>query len=421
MRIALVNNYFAPRPSGSAHLTEELAFHYTRLGHHVLVLTAAYADAPAFERRDGYEIVRLPAWKMPELAIAFGYDIRFAMSPGNVRRAFRLLDDFRPDVVHQHGQFFDLAFISSAYARRRGIAHVTSVHARLEHPDPVYGGLFRVADASIIRGSLALAHSDVVVMDKLMRRYVRRRYHVPDSRLHGIPIGVDLDRFAAPAGVDDVRERYGLDDRPVILSVGHVTPFRNRVALMRALPHLVQLTDDFQVVIVGELHDREFLTIADELRVAGRIVVTGPVPRRDVAALLAVADVEVHDLQRQGLGTASLEAIAAGVPVVSDVEADNFPGVTLVDGEHIVIVPPDEPRELARALGGLLGDPARRREIAASGRAFVREHFGIDRIAALHLEMYCQIVGGARRDPGAGDGGTPSERGRVQRVLARAR
>lgn len=398
MRIALVNNYFPPRMTGSSHLTEELAHRYTKGGHEVCVVTAQYADAPQHETRDGYDVFRLPAWKMPELPIAFGYDIRFTLSPRNLRSFFKLLDAFRPAVIHQHGQFFDLAYLSCLYAWRRRVPHMTSVHARLEHPNPLYGGLFRLADGTIVRGSLALARSDVVVMDKAMERYIRGRYRVPVERLHGIPVGVDIDRFTAPVGVESIRERYGLDERAVILSVGHVTPYRNRVALVRAVPHLAGLTQDFQVVIVGGIHDKEFLREADRLGVREHLTLTGPVPKQDVAALLAVATVEVHDLQRQGLGTASLEAIAAAVPVVSDVEADNFPDTKLLDGEHLLMVPPDDPTALAQTLGRLLTDADRRAQLGATGSAFVREHFGIDRIAARHLGAYEVMT--APREPG---------------------
>lgn len=398
MRIALVNNYFPPRMTGSSHLTEELARRYAKLGHSVRVVTAQYADAPEWEHRDGYEVLRLAAWKMPELPIAFGYDIRFTLSPHNIRRVFRLLDEFEPDVVHQHGQFFDLAYLSCLYAWRRRVPHMTSVHARLEHPNPLYGGLFRIADGTIVRGSLALARSHVVVMDKAMDRYIRSRYHVPNERIRGIPVGVDVGRFIAPTGVDTIRERYGLDTRPAILSIGHVTPYRNRVALVRAIPHVLELTDDFQIVIVGGMHDKEFVAEADRLGVRERLNLTGPVPKDDVAALLAVATVEVHDLQRQGLGTASLEAIAAGVPVVSDVEPDNFPDLKLVDGEHLLMVAPDEPRELARVLARLLSDGELRTRLASTGSSFVRETFGIEAIADQHLEAYRAMIASSRRN-----------------------
>ena len=61
-----MNNFFPPRVGGSSHLSDALARGYARSGHEVLVLTAAYGDAPAEEERDGLRIVRLPAYTLPE-------------------------------------------------------------------------------------------------------------------------------------------------------------------------------------------------------------------------------------------------------------------------------------------------------------------------------------------------------------------
>ena len=104
MRIVVVNNFFPPRPGGSSHLAAALAQRYAAAGNEVLVLTAAYRDAPAEEERDGYRVVRLPAMPMPKLGLAIDFDMAFTLArPGNLRRVSRLLDRFKPDVIHQHG------------------------------------------------------------------------------------------------------------------------------------------------------------------------------------------------------------------------------------------------------------------------------------------------------------------------------
>src|SRR5215210_401068 len=101
MRVAFTNNFFPPRVSGSAHLTEELAKHLTQRGIEVLVVTTAYGGAPAEETRDGYRVVRLPSWVLPKTGLSFNFDISLALKPGNFRRLWQLLDEFAPDVLHQ--------------------------------------------------------------------------------------------------------------------------------------------------------------------------------------------------------------------------------------------------------------------------------------------------------------------------------
>ena len=121
MRIVVVNNFFPPRVGGSSHLSDALARGYAARAHEVLVVTAAYGEAPAQEQRDGIRIVRFPAAMLPETRFAVSFDLSFASRPSLPRDLARLLDDFRPDVIHQHGQFMDLTWASGAYARRRGI------------------------------------------------------------------------------------------------------------------------------------------------------------------------------------------------------------------------------------------------------------------------------------------------------------
>src|SRR5688500_4121853 len=105
MRIAYLNNFFLPRPSGSSHLTAELAKRFAHRGDEVVVITTEYEGAPADEQRDGYRVRRLPCVTLPKLDIAFNFDATLTASPSNLRRVFRTLDALRPDVVHAHGQF----------------------------------------------------------------------------------------------------------------------------------------------------------------------------------------------------------------------------------------------------------------------------------------------------------------------------
>jgi glycosyltransferase involved in cell wall biosynthesis len=391
VRIALVNNFFPPRPSGSSHLTEELARRLTERGEDVLVLTATFGDAPREEIRDGYRVVRVPSRSIPKSKLTMRFDASFTTTPTNLRRVFRLLDDFAPDVIHQHGQFFDLTFLSSFYAWRRRTPTVLSVHTRLEHPSPPHRFVLWAGDVTLVRSFMALSKPHVVVMDRPMQRYVTKRYAIPSERQVAIPVGVEPTRF------DDVdtmavRTRLGLGRRPVVLSVGHVIPLRDRLALVEAMPALLEKRPDLAVVIVGKVYDDRFLLRAEELGVVDHLVLTGGVPKDEIPELLAAADVETHDLQGLGLGTASLEVMAAGVPVVAVVRADNFLDVELRSWENVVLVPPDDPRKLAAAIVTLLDDADLAARVADGQRKLVEEHFTLDAVTERHVELYHRIV-----------------------------
>lgn len=388
MRIAVVNNFFPPRVGGSSHLSEALAVRYARAGHEVLVLTTSFDDAPAEEVHEGCRIVRLPSFGLPKLGLSIDFDITFASGPRNARRIVRLLDDFRPDVVHQHGQFFDLTWITGWWARRRKVPVLLSVHTRLESPTRGYHLAFRALDGALVRPLLSTYHPDFVVMDVLMDDYIRTRYGARSEQLHHFPVGVDTSQFDTPGDGARIRERHDLGDRPVLLSLGHVIPLRDRTPLVEALPEILVHHPDAVVVVVGNVHFPRFLERADELGVRDAIVCAGARPKSDIRDYLAAATLEVHELQWYGLGTASLEAMAAGVPIVACVRPDNFSKVPLQSGDGVVLVESSEPAALSSAIVSVLDDPDWARSVGLAGRHLVRSHFELDVVARDHLDAF---------------------------------
>jgi glycosyltransferase involved in cell wall biosynthesis len=396
VRIAVVNNFFPPRSGGSSHLAESLAAGYVAAGHQVLVLTAAYADAPETERRDGYRIVRLPAFMLPETRLQVSFDISFTSRPSVLRRVRRLLDDFAPDVIHQHGQFFDLTWATSVYARRRRVPVLLSIHTRLENPSARYRKIFRVLDAMLVKPFLWWSKPRLVVMDVLMEDYIRQRYRGAFSGLESIPVGVDPTWVLGGNG-DVVRRRHGLGDAPVILSVGHVIPLRDRITLVEALPAVLAAVPDARVLIAGHDYYPVFMHKARALGVEHAITCLGRVPKSDIPDYLAAADVECHE-QGFGLGTATLEAMAAGVPVVAPARADNFPGMTLQDGWEIMLCAPGDSASLAERLIAVLTDARLAKDVGAGGQALVHRHFTLSRVVERHLEALARMAASAPAD-----------------------
>jgi glycosyltransferase involved in cell wall biosynthesis len=396
MRIAVVNSFFPPRVGGSAHLSEALARGYAARGHEVLVLTASYEGAPQSEERDGLRIVRLPAATIPRSRLSVSFDIAFTARPGAYRSVASLLEAFGPDVLHQHGQFFDLTWLTGWWARRHDVPVLLSVHTRLENPSAAYRGVFRSLDALLVRPALRAYRPEVVVMDVQMQHYITSRYAGAYAGLVHIPAGVDPDDVLGGDGAR-VRARYDLGDAPLVVSIGHVIPLRDRVALVEALPEVLRRHPHARLLVVGRVYYDPFLERVRQLGVSHAVLAVGAVARADVPDHLAAADVEAHDLQGYGLGTASLESMAAGVPVVAAVRPDNFPGVRLVSGQELVLVPVGDVGALAAAVADLLDDPGRRARIGASGQLLVRERFSLDTVLGQHLEVLSRMAGGTPR------------------------
>ena len=397
MKIAVVNNFYPPRVGGSAHLSEALANGYARAGHQVLVITAEHAKEPTESEHDGVRIVRFPAFRLPKTRLAVNFDIAFASRPSLTRRMRRVLDEFAPDVLHQHGQFFDLTWASGLWACRRGVPTLLSVHTRLESPRKFYQAIFTILDAALVAPVLRRYRPHFVVMDIQMDSYIKRKYRRAVGGTVAIPVGVDPNWVRGGDGAV-IRKRHKLGDDPIILSTGHVIPLRDRLALVEAMPAVLREVPEAKLMVVGGVYFDAFLRRAKELGVDKSVITTGAVPKSDIPHYLAAATVESHEMQGYGFGTASLESMAAGVPVIAAVREDNFLDIKLVDRKNVHLVPVGDVEALASRLIEAIQDPAESEHISAAGVDFVRSNFTMDAVLEKHLAVLDELTRTAREN-----------------------
>jgi glycosyltransferase involved in cell wall biosynthesis len=178
----------------------------------------------------------------------------------------------------------------------------------------------------------------------------------PAARVHHLPNFVADMGGAAPADL-------GLPPgAPVLLGLGRLHPNKAFDVLIRALARL----PGAQAVIAGEGPERAALeALARDLGVADRLRLPGW--RGDVASLLAAADVFVCSSRQEPLGNMVIEAWSARRPVIA--AAIGGPAELIEARRTGLLVPPDDPAALAKAIGQALADPALALALAEAGRA----------------------------------------------------
>ena len=104
-----------------------------------------------------------------------------------------------------------------------------------------------------------------------------------------------------------------------------------------------------------------------------------------IVAHLAKADLFILSSRSEGLPIALLEAMSAGLPCI----ATNVEGVdeVIVEGEHGLVVPVEDPEALAQAILQLLRDPEARSRMGAAARLHVSKFYNIDRMCGQYLEL----------------------------------
>jgi glycosyltransferase EpsD len=136
------------------------------------------------------------------------------------------------------------------------------------------------------------------------------------KRIAYVPgVGLDLSRFENADGNMDLRAEFGLPTcAKVVISVGELNRNKNQQVIIRALAHLKDPNIHYFLVGNGPM-DGELRQLSKELDVAAQVHFLGY--RRDVPALLKNADVYAFPSLREGLGMASIEAMASGLPLVT--------------------------------------------------------------------------------------------------------
>ncbi len=185
---------------------------------------------------------------------------------------------------------------------------------------------------------------------------------IPAGRLHVIPSAVDPAVLDAPAAL------AADPSRPGILAVGALTAEKGHRTLVEAFAQVVSRHPGCRLVLVGEGPERPALEqLARRLGVARSVELTGELP--SALPRFATASLLVQPSHREALGTAVLEAMALGVPVVASATGGLAEVAT---PDRALAVPPGDPAALAAAILAVLGDPAAARARAGAARRFAR-------------------------------------------------
>ncbi|MCI0385341.1 glycosyltransferase family 4 protein [Streptomyces sp. CNQ085] len=287
-------------------------------------------------------------------------------------------------VVHAHGL---RAGVPSALALcgRRRTPLVVTWHARARSAG-VRAWLMMLLERRVVRAARVVFGTTSDLVDRA------RRHGARDARLAPVTVSVTGGTYRGgwPGGPDGMarektRAELGVTGRPLVLAVGRLVPRQGHTTLLTASRAWRRLDPQPLLAIAGEGPTRPALQRridAEKLpvRLLGR--------RTDALDLLAAADVAVLPARWEGRAVVAQEALRAGVPLV----ASAVGGLPELVGDAALLVPYGDADALAEAVGGLLGDPARRSGLAAAGRAQAATWPSEDDTVAQVLSVYDELA-----------------------------
>jgi starch synthase len=276
---------------------------------------------------------------------------RLAAEPQRTDWLEQRLARFRPDALYERLALHSTA--GSRAAARIGIPHLVELNAPLVDEARRYRGLEEGEAAARLEQEVLCGADLVLAVSRPLARYALDR---GARRVEEFPNAVAVERYSG-------RSREARAE-PVAVFTGRVRPWHGIEAVAAAWRLLGEAAP--ALVVAGE--PGEARAVLEDVGAA----LLGPLPHRQVPAVLAEADIGLAPYARAAPDYFSplklFEYMAAGLAVV----AGELPATRrLVSGEQAVLVPRGDPEALAAAVAGLAADTPRRERMGRAARALV--------------------------------------------------
>jgi Glycosyltransferase len=306
-----------------------------------------------------------------------------AGASGSVLRQLNaLFRQYRPAVAHTH--IIGLNYAYPLMLRYRTPARVHTVHNLAQREMGVRVGAWvrMLAFRYRFGGVVPVAVADEV------RASIQQLYGYPDPPL--IPNGIPTDEYAPnPDTRAQWRQAHGIEPHATVLThVGRFAPPKNHALLVEAFAQVCADAPLYLLLVGGgELENAVREQVAG-LGLQERVRFLGV--RADVADILRASDVFVLSSRVEGNPMSVMEAMAAGLPVVSTAVG----GVPELVREGVtgLLVPSEDAGALAHAMHALVDDPVRRQAMGAAARQHAVAHFDIRHTVRMYEELYESLL-----------------------------
>lgn len=401
MKILMMTNTYFPLVGGIEQSIRSFCDEFRRRGHEVLIAAPAHEGKAEDEER----VIRVPALRK-------FYKTDFSINlpvPGLLPR---IMKTFSPDIVHSHHPFFmgDFALRLSRQYHRPLVFTYHIMVEKYVHYLPIHNEGAKRFVIEIAAGYANLA-DQVIVPSQSVRDILLGRGVV--SPIAVIPTGVDRERFSngrevppprpeVPCGEGtygcgrngaDFRQRNGIPPEAFVIGhVGRLAPEKNLDFLVNCLIEFLKKEVNARVLMVGEGPSQEMIKAAFARSGLGeRLHLTGFLYKEDLVDAYFSMDIFAFASLSETQGVVLLEAMAAGVPVVT-VDA---PGVREVVKDHFNgrLIGDLDQRKFVDALAGIARcAPEELRALKQHARETVKD-YSMSSCAQHMLKIYEDLRG----------------------------
>jgi 1,2-diacylglycerol 3-alpha-glucosyltransferase len=309
MHIAYFTNFYLPVVNGVVRSVQSYRDALTSMGHNVFV----------FAQEDDYEDTEPFIFRYPSLRLPLPVDIPTAVPVS----AFvdQLIPKLKLDVIHTHHPFL-LGQTAASKARDHNIPLVFTFHTQYQEythyiplPQEQVQEFLKNRIMNWLREFMRKCQH-IVIPSESMRSILVNDYGLMD-RFTVVPTGLDIAPYKDANGAA-LRSEWGWNDDKVVISAGRLAEEKNWTTLLQAFALAQQKQPHLRLVLIGDGPQADALRqLAGELGISERVLFTGKVLFEQIPAYLKAADLFAFASVTETQGLVTLEAMAAGLPVVA--------------------------------------------------------------------------------------------------------
>jgi len=381
MRILMLSSTYRPEVRGVATVVEQYLIALTRRGHSVYLVTRRLKGTPLCERFSNIFIYRV----YPHV-LSWNLYPKFLI--GQLLIARYLTRKIKFDVIHviTNSPLIPAVFLKMFYGLPLVFSPIGIPTERLlRRPKASVSAKFAYSLNRLLLSLLLRMLDRVIVPSEFTKRFLIGFYGKGLSqKIRIIPRCVNTDDFKFYP-----KRRHGKRAPfPKILCVGALWYRKGIDTLLKAMPEVIRGYPQASLKIVGQGNKSEYLELAEKLKIISAIHLTGTIPHEKISPLYREADIFVLPSRHLGetFGNAVLEAMASGRPVIAT-KVGALPHL-VKHGETGMLVEPENPHELARAIIYLASNEDLLRKMGANGRRVVEEKYNLEFLAEKLEKIY---------------------------------
>ncbi len=307
---------------------------------------------------------------------------------------------FKPDAVYIRYGLLSLSTIVSRILRLPCVVEINSIpfdEARLvKKQNYLFYAIKFIAMYPDWRISCKFSDKIVVVTDGI-KKEIHKKYKLHSDKIVVIPNGANTDLFK-PMDKEKVKKELNFDKNThYVCFVGNLAPWQGVECLIQSAPSILEEIPNTKFLVVGDgVIKEKLIKIAEKTGVSNEFIFTCSVPYEEVPKYINTSDVCVVPCIRkrnEKIGLSALKAyeyLSCGRTTV----VSNIKGISdlIVNSNSGIVVEPENPKELSKAIIKLIKDEKLRGEMGRNGREYVIKYHTWKNVARRVAEVCKNVV-----------------------------